>query len=429
MNDLLKKRMKIMIIGLVIIFGGIIGFNIFKSFMIKRFFATFKMPAVSVSSVTAKKEKWKPTISAVGSFVALNGVDVNAQASGNVVAIHFKSGDFVSKNDPLIEIDSSIDMATLKSNQSELSLQEINYKRQTDLFKRGATPSSSVDEARAKLLQAKAEVEKTDAVIRQKNISAPFSGRLGIRKINLGQYISPGQTKIVTLQSMDPLFLEFYLPEQLLEKLHKGQSITFSVQQNPDMLFTGTISAINSKVEINTHNILVQATVPNCPSKALANPKQSSLVNVKTSNFQKDPIIVCSTELNKKNDIKEFNFIPGMFAEIEVDQPIMDDVVVVPTTAISYSLYGNSIYIIEEDKDNADKPKSSDKATEKSLHVKRFFVKTGEQKGNYTVIKAGIKAGQTVVNSGELKLDDGTNVVINNKIKLPDTKDLKSIGE
>lgn len=413
-----------MVVAVVIIFGGIIAFNILKSYMIKQFFASYQPPAVSVSSTQAKKEKWKPSISAVGNFVASNGVDVSSQASGNVVAIHFDSGEFIQQDKPLIDIDDTVDEATLKFNQADLELQKINYQRQLDLSKRGATPSSMVDEAKAKLSQAQANVEKTQAVIRQKHITAPFSGRLGIRQIDLGEFISPGETKIVTLQSMDPLYLEFYLPEQLLNKLHINQKIVFSVEQNPNITFEGKINAINSKVDINTHNILVQATVPNCPAEALKNPEASSLVRVTQSAFNGKPLISCSSELNKENKVEEYSFIPGMFAAIEVSQPEVPDVIILPSTAISYSLYGDSVYLIKQRKSD-----SNDKNAKDDLYVTRVFVTTGDQKGNYTVIKKGVEAGQRVVSTGGLKLEDGTRVVINNQVKLQDTTSLDKIGQ
>ena len=407
----MNKRMKKILLMLAIVFGGIILFNLFKSFMMKRFFAHYTPPAVTVSSVTARLQNWEPRINAVGNFVAINGVDVNSQAAGNVVAIHFESGQYIEANQPLIDIDDSIDQAILKSNQSELTLQTINYKRQTDLFKHNATSGSSVDEARAKLLEAEADVEKTTASIRQKHISAPFSGQLGLRRVDLGQYITPGQTAIVALQSMDPLFLNFYLPEQLLNHLHKNQVITFSVEQNPTLRFEGKITAINSRVDTGTHNIEVQATLPNCPRSAIKNPKNSPLIK-----FKKGAIIACDTALNSKNKVVHFNFIPGMFAAIEVEQPPLHNVIVLPTTAISYSLYGNSVYVIEKDKDH-------------HLFVKRVFVSTGDQHGNYTVITKGIKAGQQIVNSGELKLQDGTYVAINNTVQLKDNENPDQLSE
>lgn len=419
----MKKRMTIMIIALAVVFGGIIAFNLLKSFMIKRFFANYEPPAVSVSSVKAIQKSWEPRIATVGNFVAINGVDVNSEAAGNVVKIHFESGQYFEKDKPLIDIDDSVDQATLKFNQAELALRELNYKRQADLFRRGATPSSSVDEATASLQQSKANVERTEAEIRQKHISAPFSGSLGIRQVNLGQYITPGQTSIVTLQSLDPLYLEFYLPEQMLKKLHLSQGIQFNVEEFPNAIFEGKITAINSKVDTNTHNILVQATLPNCPAAATDNPDSSTLIKLGKKIGGKR-IINCDTELNTKNHITQFTFIPGMFASLSVEQPLIPDVVILPSTAISYSLYGNSVFVIEKDKDGKKDAEGKD-----ILRVQRVFVSTGEQAGNYTVIKKGVKAGQLVVSSGELKLQNGTPVVINNSVQLDDVSNPDNLGQ
>ena len=414
----MKKRMTTMAIALLVIFGGIVSFNLLKSYMMKRFFANFVPPAVTVSSVNAIKRNWEPRIHAVGNFVAINGVDVNSQASGSVVAIHFDSGQYVEKNKLLIDIDDSVDQATLKSKQSELALQELNFKRQTELFKRGATSSAGVDEARAKLLQAQADAEKIEALIHQKHIIAPFSGQLGIRQVNLGQYITPGQTSIAALQSMDPLYLEFYLPEQLFKHLHISQAITFSIEQNPNLVFEGKITAINSRVDTNTHTIQIQATLPNCPATAMNDPLNSPLIKAKKQAYDGKLLVSCNSASNEKNKVERFNFIPGMFAAIEIEQPAIPNVIVLPTTAISYSLYGNSVYIIKQDKDNKD-----------LLVVKRVFVSTGDQQGNYTVINKGLKANQQVVSSGELKLQDGTRVVINNQVQLKDIDNPDQLGE
>lgn len=417
----MKKRMTIMLIALFIVFGGLIGFNMFKAYMIKRYFATYEPAAVTVSSVEAKTINWHPEIDAVGNFLAINGVDVNAEVSGNVVKIHFNSGEYVKKGEPLIDIDDSVEQATLKFNRAELTLKEISFKRQSDLYKRGATPSSSVDEARANLEQAQANVEKTQAEINQKHIKAPFTGRLGIRQVNLGQFINPGQTMIVSLQSMDPLYLEFYLPEQLFKKIHIKQPISFAVDGFSGMQFKGKITAINSKVDPNTHNILVQATVPNCPASAFNAIEQSSLIKIETEENSRLKTVVCNSELNDKNNVDQFIFLPGMFASIDVSQPPVPNTVVLPSTAISYSLYGNSVFVIEKGK--------KDKQGKNILTVRRVFVSTGEQRGNYTVIKKGIKAGQLVVSSGELKLQNGTRVTINNDVKLEDIKDPDKLGQ
>lgn len=411
----MKKRMTIMIIALMIVFGGIVGFNLFKGIMMKRYFANFQPPPVSVSSVTAAEKTWKPHISAVGNFLAVNGVDVNSQASGNVVKIHFDSGQFIENTQPLIDIDDSIDQANLKFNQADKALKAISYTRQTDLFKRGATSSSSLDEAKANLQQAQANVEKIEAEIKQKHISAPFSGQLGIRQVNLGQYISPGQTSIVTLQSLDPLYLEFNLPEQMFKLLHINQAIQFSVEGFKDVLFEGKISAINSKVDTGSHNILVQATLPNCPLTALDKLSKAKQLNTGPQ------IIRCNSDDNTKNKVHQFLFLPGMFAAIAVEQTPIPGVVVLPSTAISYSLYGNTVFIIEKDKDG-----KKDSNGNVELLARRVFITTGEEDGNYTVILSGVKAGDVVVSSGEVKLQNGARVVINNSVKLneninPDT--------
>lgn len=413
-----------MAIALLVVFGGIIGFNLIKTVMIKQFFASYEPPAVTVSSAIAQAVNWQPTIDVVGNFVAINGVDLSSEASGNVVKINFESGQYVDKDAPLIVIDDSVDQAILKSNQSELTLKELNYKRQTDLFKKGATPISNVDEAKANLQQAQARVEQTQAQINHKHIVAPFAGRLGIRQINLGQYISPGQTSIVSLQSLDPLFLEFYLPEQLYKRIHLNQTITFSVEEFPNTIFEGKITALNSKVDLSTHNVQVQAVLPNCPADAIKDPTKSPLIKTRKETRGSKLIVNCNTELNTKNQIRNYTFIPGMFSSIEIAQPVEPNTVIVPSTSVSYSLYGNAVYLIEKNKEG-----KKSEAGQDILTVNRVFVTTGEQQGNYTVIKKGVKAGQLVVSTGDLKLQNGTRVVINNDVKLNDVSNPDELGQ
>ncbi len=414
----MNQQMRKMLIVSVVIFGGLFAFNIIKGLIIKHFFANYIPPAVTVSSAVATERAWNPVIHAVGDFKAINGVEINTEVAGIVADLHFNSGQYVEKDSLLIDLDDSVEQATLQFNQADLILQKINYQRQTELHKKGATPSSSLDEAQAKLMQAQANVEKTTAEINHKHIKAPFAGRLGLRQVNLGQYITPGQTEIVTLQSLDPLYLRFHLPEQLINQIHINQPITFTVEQTPHLRFAGEITAISSKVDTKTHNVEVQALLVNCPTSALSAPEKSSLVTMKKNPFDSKPTIRCSTILNNKNKISDFNFVPGMFASINIELPPIPNVIVVPSTAISYSLYGNSVFVIEKDKSNKD-----------LLVVKRVFIKTGEEKGNYTVITSGLKSGQLVVSSGELKLENGTRVVINNDIQLDTTPDLTKIGQ
>lgn len=389
--------------------------------MIKIFFAHYEAPPISVASVTAIKKNWKPHIDAVGNFVAINGVEVNSEAAGNVSKIHFDSGQYIQAGMPLIDIDDSVDLAVLSFNEADKTLKELNYKRQTDLYKRGATPSSNVDEAKANLQQAEATVQKTQAQIKQKHLTAPFSGQLGIRQVNLGQYITPGQTSVVTLQSLDPLYLEFSLPEQRFKDLFIGQPIQFHIDGFNNLIFEGKISAINAKADANTHTILVQASLPNCPDSAIKD-NQSPLVTRKKEPDGSKTIITCDTTLNQNKKIDHFAFIPGMFTAIAIEQAPIPNVIVLPSTAISYSLYGNSVFVIE-------KQDKKDKEGHPILTVKRVFVETGEVEGNYVVIKKGITDGQEVVSAGELKLQNGTRVIINNSIPLPDTMDPETIGQ
>ena len=206
------------------------------------------------------------------------------------------------------------------------------------------------------------------------------------------------------------------MPEQLLGHLSLNQTITFSVEQNPGLRFQGKITAINSKIDTNTHTIQVEATLPNCPAEALKDPAHSSLVKLKKQPNNAAPIVSCDSTLNASNNIVQYSFMPGMFAAIDIEQPPIPHVVVLPSTAISYTLYGNSVFIIEKDKNPDDKGNEI-------LRVKRVFVSTGEQHGNDTMITKGIKAGQLVAASGELKLQDGTRVTINNDVQLNHIKD------
>ncbi len=419
--------MTLMIIGLSIVFGGIILFNVAKSIFMKQFFKNFKPPAVSVSSVNVEQENWQPNLHTVGSFMAVHGVDINSEAAGNVVAIHFESGEAVKKDVALIDIDDSVDQATLKAHEADLVLKKVSYNRQAQLMKKNATSQSEVDAAKADMLEASANVEKTKAEINQKHIKTPFAGRLGIRLINLGEYITPGRTSIVTLQSLDPLFLEFYIPEQFLPRIHVGQNILFSVEPETDKMFTGKISAINAKADTQTHNVKIHATAANCPPEVFNEDKRSRLIEAKKIPNTNRTQITCSTEKNLAAGLENYAFIPGMFASIEIEQPVIPNALVLPTTAISYSLYGDSVFLIEPEV--IDDIVQKDEDDKDILVVKRLFVSTGDEQGNQIVIKKGLKAGQQVVSAGEVKLQNGTRVIINNDVPLDTSKNTPNLSE
>lgn len=410
----MNKRMKRIFLALLIIFGALIAYNIIKQSLTKYYLNHYQVPAVTVAAVQIKPRDWHPYLSSIGTFVAINGVEVNTQSAGKVTKIYFNSGEYVEKDRPLIDIDDSVEQAQLKFHQANLILQQANYQRQTDLLKRNATSASVVDEARAKMLQAQANVENTQATIDLKHIKAPFTGELGIRQIDLGQYIQPGITPIVSLQSLNPIYLNFYIPEQYINSIKTGQNIHFSIEQNPDQHFRGKITAINSKVDEKTHNIQVQATVENFSRQSEQSPRRPER-SERSSSIQ-EMSRVARHDVNQH----DMNFIPGMFAKIEVEQPVLHDVLAVPSTAISYTMYGDSVFIVNQHKNNAQ---------QNVYTVKRVYVTPGDTQGNYTIIKQGIQANQIVVTAGELKLQDGTEVVIDSSHPLIDHADINLLGE
>lgn len=365
----LAKRMIIMIIILVILFGGIFAFNIIRSVLTKKFFAEFKFPPVTVSSAKATLQTWQPFISSVGTLVAVNGVNVTTQVPGQVVSINFVSGQYVRAGEPIIKLDDRLDQQDLINFQSQLALAKTNYQRQLDLLKTKSTSQSNVDSAYATLQQTQAQVAKILVYIDQKNIKAPFDGRIGIRQVNLGQYISPG-TPLVSLQSLNPLYVQFALPEQHFKSLYVAQPIEMTVITYGSEIFKGKINAIDATISSQTRNILVQAVVPN----------------------------------------EKYRLFPGMSAAIRVLLPTQVNVVTVPQTAVDFSLFGDSIFVIT--------PAGKDKEGVPLYKVHRQFVTTGERRDNEVAITTGLKAGQEVVSSGQLKLDEGTIVKINNTVNL-----------
>lgn len=368
-DPVLARRMRRVIIFLVILFGGIFLYNVGRYFLIKHFVATFAFPPVTISTSVAKAQTWQPHIDAIGNFVAVNGVNVTPEIAGQVVGIFFTSGQSVKAGEPLVQLDISMDLQDLKNYQSQLTLAEISFSQQSTLYTTKATSKSALDQARANLEQSQAATQKTQILINQKTIKAPFAGRLGIRQVNIGQYVSPGNT-LVNLQAFNPMLVQFTLPEQHLRSLFVGQTLKITVDTYPDRTFTGKITALDAQVSTATHNILVEGILTN--DKGL--------------------------------------LFPGMFANVSVMLPEEKNVVTVPQTAIAFSLYGDSIFVVEQ--------KGKDK-NNKPIHiVYRRFVTTGDRQDNLIAVTKGLKAGEVVVTSGQLKLENETHVEINNSVQL-----------
>lgn len=363
-------RRYIIVIGLlVVVFGGLGAFNyVLKPMIIQQVLAARKPPPTTISAAKATTEVWKDQLVSVGSLVAVLGTDVSSQVAGKIVEILFESGTEAKKGDILVKIDDSVDEADLTNAIAALKLAEITYDRGKELYSNRNYPKASLDKDKASLDQARAQVEKIKATIALKTIRAPFTGRLGIRQVNLGQYLGVGTT-IVALQSLDPIYVNFSVPANQAPRLGSGQEVEVQVE-GLDGKYEGTITSIDSRVDANTRNILVQATIRNRDKKLL----------------------------------------PGMFADVIVFTSDAKSVVVVPQTAVTYSLYGDTVYVVV-------KAKEGDGQV-----VERRYVKVGTKRAEKVVIVDGVKAGETVVTSGQIKLRPGAAVTVNNSVDLTPPK-------
>lgn len=321
-------------------------------------------PSAVISSGVAQSKNYTPRLTTVGSLEAEHGVNVNSQVAGQITAISFKSGQRVEKGDLLVQLDDRVDQQQLNSFEAQLAMYQSAYDRQSSLFVKQATAASALDQAVSNLKQAKANVAKEKTLISQKHITAPFAGKLGIKSINVGQYVQAGAS-MVPLQALNPLFVNFSLPEQDLSKLKTGQRLTIKVDGYPNQSFVGKITAISSEVDVQTRSILVQGTIPN--------PK--------------------------------FLLLPGSYAEVTVYLPLQKKVTVIPNTAVTYRLYGDAVFVITSDK-------SGKKAEQRYVTVGDAYDSAN------IIIKNGVKPGDAVVTSGQLKLHSGMPVKINNSVKL-----------
>ncbi|HUJ88544.1 MAG TPA: efflux RND transporter periplasmic adaptor subunit [Burkholderiales bacterium] len=367
----MTKRMVIMLVFVALLFGGIFGFQAFKGRMIKKFMSSRGVPAQTVSTVKAAYSEWQPSIAAVGTLRAVRGADLAPEVAGIVNAIHFKSGDEVKAGAPLVDLNTAQEAAQLQALQAAAQLAEINYARDSQQLKVKAVSQAVVDADAANLKAALAQVAQQRALIDKKLIRAPFAGRLGIRAVDLGQYLSPG-TKLVTLQALDPILVDFTVPQSMLEQISVGQEVAAKSDAFPGEQFGGKISAIDAKVDSATRNVTVRA--------ALSNPKH--------------------------------RLLPGMFATVQVASGAAQRRLTLPQTAISYNPYGDVVYVVEEQGKGPDgKPK---------LVAQQRFVTTGATRGDQVAVLSGVKEGDQVVSAGQIKLHNGSPVLINNAVQPTD---------
>jgi len=364
----MAKRMTIMLLIIGLLFGGIFGFQAFKAYKIKQFFATNKAPPVTVTAMPAAFQTWQPQINAVGSLRAVRGVDLASEIAGIVRSLHFRSGDEVKANQTLVQLDADADVAQLRSLEAAAELARTTYDRDKAQYAARAISQATLDAAAADLKSKRAQVAQQRALVDKKTITAPFAGRLGISTVNPGQYLNPGD-KIVTLQSLDPIYADFYLPQQQLSSVALGQAVVVATDSYPGQTFSGKISAISPKVDPNTRNVQIEAT--------LANPKRELL--------------------------------PGMYASLTIEAGSAERFLTLPQTAVTFNPYGESVYLVEQGEKGADgKP---------TMVARQSFITIGESRGDQIAILRGIKEGDVVVTSGQLKLRNGSLVTINNAVQ------------
>lgn len=325
-------------------------------------------PPTVIAATEVQQENWLPTLRSVGSLVATNGINLSTEVNGIVSEIIFTSGQPIEQGQIMVKLEDSVDVAALDALRAERKLSEIKFARSKDLLKKRVVSKSEYDEAQAGFDAATARVKQQESVIKRKIIRAPFTGLAGIRQVDLGQFIEAGNP-IVSLQALDPIFVDYTLPERYLTRLKAGQVVKLRLDALPEQEFTGEVTALNSGVDTGTRTLLVRAT--------LANP---------------DGILR-----------------PGMFAEVQTITGAAQPVLTLPRTAISFNTYGNFVFVINQ--------------SEQGMSVKRTAVETGDVREGRVVV-TNLPAGTQVVRAGLVKLRDGAPVKIDNQVKLDD-KEIK----
>ncbi|MFM0729662.1 efflux RND transporter periplasmic adaptor subunit [Paraburkholderia sediminicola] len=369
----MTKRMVIMLICVGLLLAALVGFNLFRSHMIAKFMAGNSAPPATVSAVVASYQSWQPQLAAVGSLRAVRGVDVTTEVAGLVREVAFNSGQEAKAGQVLVRLNADSDVALLQSLQAAAELAQTVYQRDKAQYDIKAIAKAQLDADAADLKGKKAQVAQQAALVDKKTIRAPFAGRLGITTINPGQYINPGDA-IVTLQAIDPIYADFYLPQQQLGLLAIGQTIVVDTNAYSGQTFVGKIQSVSPKVDTATRNVQIEASVDNHERKLL----------------------------------------PGMYANVKIDAGAGQRHLTLPQTAITYNPYGATVFIV--------KPGTQPNAQGKTLPVaQQVFVTPGPTRGDQVAILKGVEAGTQVVTSGQLKLKNGTPLIINNSVQPTDS--------
>jgi membrane fusion protein (multidrug efflux system) len=363
----MTKRMIIMLVAVGVVFAAIFGFQVFKAAMIKKFMAAMGSPPQTVSAAKVSTSEWQPQIEAVGSLRAVKGADLSLEVAGVVGSISFNSGDDVAEGAVLLKLRSDDDEAKLESLQATADLNQITLDRDQKQFKIQAVSQANLDTDLANLKNAKAQAAQQQAILDKKTLRAPFAGHLGIRAVDLGQFLSAG-TAIVTLQALDPIFLDFFVPQQAVAQVQIGQKVAVKVDAYKDQTFPGEITAVNPRVDSSSRNVQIRATLKNADRK----------------------------------------LIPGMYATVDIATGAPQNYVTLPQTAITYNPYGDTVYIVDS--------KGADAAGKPTLTARQTFVTTGATRGDQVAVIKGVNDGDMVVTAGQIKLHNGSSVVIDNSI-------------
>ena len=373
----LPRRMTVMLCGVLLLLGLIFGFNQLKTFMIKYFISGMGLPPATVSTMVITSSEWQPKLSSVGNVRAFRGVELSTEVAGLVATVPIKSGQDVKEGELLIKLNDASDVAQLNSLKALADLAKVINERDRQQLAIQAISKNVFDTSAADAKSKQAQVEQQTALVAKKNLKAPFSGRVGIVSINPGQYVNSGD-KLLTLQTLDPIFVDFNLPQNNAEQIQVGQVVEVTTDAFKDASFTGKITAVSPKVDTNTRNILVEAQ--------LANPDKKIL--------------------------------PGMFANVNIKLGDQVKLLTLPQTAVTYNPYGSTVFL-------AKPTGKKDKQGKDALEAQQVFVTTGFTRGDQVAILKGIDEGATVVTSGQLKLKNGTPLIINNKVQPANSPDPK----
>jgi membrane fusion protein, multidrug efflux system len=355
------------VLGLLGIFLVIAGIKALQIFSMVSAAKSMVPPPTTVTSAKVQKGDWAPSLTAIGSITPVQGATISAELPGMVSEIGFESGRPVKKGDVLVKLDSSAEQAQLRSSEADAELAKADFDRARDLSQRKVISKAELDAASSKYMQRKAVVDNMQSVINKKEIHAPFDGIAGIREVNPGQMVPAGQ-KLVTLQALDSVFVDFSLPQQELARVKVGMPVKMTTDAIEGRKFDGTLSAINSAVDSATRSVSLQATIDNADHALRA----------------------------------------GMFARVQVLLPETKPTLFIPTTAVAYAPYGNSAYVIEK--------KKNEKTGKDSLIIRQQFIRTGETRGDFVAVTEGLKEGEEVVSTGVFKMRNGMDVAVDNKL-------------